>query len=877
MPSHPRAALARLWCVSALVTALLAASTTRAARPDLPLTTTVSEGTWSPLPGIARTPRMFASAIYDPVRDRMVIFGGDEGSYPFNDVWTLSLSGTPTFEKLEPAGTPPCPRAYHTAVYDPIRDRMVVWGGANEGSSLCHELWELTFSGTPTWHLLSASGPEPAPRAGHVAIYDPRRDRMVIFGGGGSYDQGVWALSLSDLTWSEIALYPPIASLEQFGAAYDSLRDRMLIFGGIDGDLHFLNNTWAFSFEQDTWTAISYSGTPPSARKWPGVIYDPRGDRMLVFDGYAGGYLYPGATGQMEALQFGGAGDPEWAVVSAGESPSARVGVSLAYDSLRDRLLLYGGQDGEALRTDAWAMDLAPAPTWTRLVRADVPPLYRFGHTAIVQPQQDRMILFGGSNGYPNRFNDVWEMSPLDTYQWTRWTPDGTPPDARWYHSAVYDPIGDRMWVFGGYDGAAYFGDVWQLSLSDAPAWTPISPLGVGPGARASHAAVYDPDNHRMLVLGGFDGASHHNDVWALSFDGDPAWTQIAPSGDAPPPRSHHVAIFDPPRHRVVLFGGTSDSGPLNDVWALSLAGTPRWDPIAPSGTQPREREQAAAVYDAARDRMLIFGGMNNGQIGNDTWALSLSDTPTWSLIAADNTSFPQGVYGHSAVFDAARDRMIEIGGLMRNVWCVPGHHCDPYVPTAAAWGLTFSPDSPTPIAWSLVDVRTEGDHVDLVWYDAVGSGEAAAVYRREGGAAWSLVATLHADGSGYLKYEDRDVAPGQTYEYRLGITQDGRELFFGLATVTVPAAGSLQLIGANPNPATRDVSVQFYLPSDEAASVELIDITGRVALSRAVGGLGRGSHTLNLPESNHLAPGVYVLRLMQAGHVRRARAVIVH
>jgi len=49
---------------------------------------------------------------------------------------------------------------------------------------------------------------------------------------------------------------------------------------------------------------------------------------------------------------------------------------------------------------------------------------------------------------------------------WVELHPDGAPPSSRELHTAVYDPIGDRMVVFGGLDGANALNDVWALSLA---------------------------------------------------------------------------------------------------------------------------------------------------------------------------------------------------------------------------------------------------------------------------------------------------------------------------------------------------------------------------------------------------------------------------
>src|SRR5262249_50616094 len=97
------------------------------------------DGTWDKL---SLCGRIGSSAIYDPVRDRMVVFGGQaQGNLYLNDVWALSLAGTPAWTALTPTGTPPSGRTGHTAIYDPVRDRMVVFGGAVGDNQFLNEVW----------------------------------------------------------------------------------------------------------------------------------------------------------------------------------------------------------------------------------------------------------------------------------------------------------------------------------------------------------------------------------------------------------------------------------------------------------------------------------------------------------------------------------------------------------------------------------------------------------------------------------------------------------------------------------------------------------------------------------------------------------------
>jgi hypothetical protein len=199
------------------------------------------------------------------------------------------------------------------------------------------------------------------------------------------------------------------------------------------------------------------------------------------------------------------------------------------------------------------------------------------------------------------------------------------------------------MLVFGGYytDDPDYthhfFDDVWALSLATPPAWTVLVPNGTPPDPRAHHNAIYDPARDRMLVFGGvfydsteyyFNTEQHFNDVWALSLDGTPDWSALVPAGTPPSARSGQSATYDPVGDRIVVFGGEGDSAIFNDVWALSLAGTPAWTQLTPAGTPSPPRFDHGAIYDPSRNRMVVFGGNRDGGRVNDLWALWLGDVP---------------------------------------------------------------------------------------------------------------------------------------------------------------------------------------------------------------------------------------------------------
>jgi len=176
-------------------------------------------------------------------------------------------------------------------------------------------------------------------------------------------------------------------------------------------------------------------------------------------------------------------------------------------------------------------------------------------------------------------------------------------PPLKYRHVAVYDPVRQRMIVFGGFtvngNSGGVMNDVWVLSLASAtPTWTALTPTGSPPSARYSGSAVYDPVRDRVLLFGGqTSGGPAVNDVWALSLGASPAWTPVGVSGSTPPaPRSGHAAIYDPLRDRMIVCGGVdSGASDQNDVWALALADTVRWSLLAVSGALPARRHHTGS------------------------------------------------------------------------------------------------------------------------------------------------------------------------------------------------------------------------------------------------------------------------------------------
>jgi hypothetical protein len=219
----------------------------------------------------------------------------------------------------------------------------------------------------------------------------------------------------------------------------------------------------------------------------------------------------------------------------------------------------------------------------------------------------------------------------------------GDGPSARWGGHAVYDPAADRFVVFGGLTGAGTTAnDVWALDLGDHPAWHELAPAGALPAARWSAAYGFDPVRRRLVVFGGQTGPDGSgvplDDAWALSLDGEPRWTELAVAGERPASRrspAGAIRLHGRQASFVVAMGLTTSTGEHHaDVWSLDLGDdTATWIRLAPDAAGgPSPRRSAAGVYDPAGDRLLVLFGRDGSAFIDEVWSFDLR-THVWTRV----------------------------------------------------------------------------------------------------------------------------------------------------------------------------------------------------------------------------------------------------
>jgi hypothetical protein len=312
-------------------------------------------------------PRDQHTAVFDSATDQMIAFGGtDLGTINYNDVWVaanITAACTPDCDLqwsfVIPGGTAPAGRSGHSAVYDSVNSRMIVFGGALGFPAPCaNDVWVLAnangVGGTPTWIELNPSGPLPPARSGHVAAYDPNTNVLIIFGGtncDGDYLSDVWVLNNANglgtgtRKWRQLAptgTNPPGRAYAV--SVYNSAANQLVVYGGFDSTT--LPDLWVLSDANGTkktssWSPVSPAGTPPPARYGAVSGYDSTDDIMII----NGGYSTAGILGDTWVLQnaTGAAGTPTWASLTTSHAGPQIYFHSGIYDPASNELVVFAG------------------------------------------------------------------------------------------------------------------------------------------------------------------------------------------------------------------------------------------------------------------------------------------------------------------------------------------------------------------------------------------------------------------------------------------------------------------------------------------------------------------------------------------------------
>lgn len=506
----------------------------------------------------------------------------------------------------------------------------------------------LLLSGAP------ALANNPSPRQLSRIVYDEAAGETVLFGGRGVVDSnGTGFAPGIDETWVLVSSrwsqrFPAVRPEGRAAHAmvYDPVRARTVLFGGFtdakerNGLPIFRNDTWVW--KNDTWTRLE-TANAPSPRYGSAIAYDSDRDRIVLF----GGVAYKADNKTTESIhdtwEFDGTNWTQVAatgVISAG-SPQ------MAYDPSRKQLVLVGVNTSAATamflynaETKTWA---APTPAPEKL------PTCAAEGTIIYQKHVQKIAYIGGlcATNTPTA-EEVWEWNGTN---WVKATV--TLNDKATGMGITYDSALNRTLMFGGIT----YGATAPRSTLQAYANGLFTFVGSTLRPRPRSLGVFGTDstNGTAYLFGGLNeyGSGYTSDFWRYSGDGQ--WNPIIITGDGAPPAGCITpsSAFDANRSRWVV----NCYGAEMYEWDGTT-----WKSFTTQKPQPSLRRFASLAYDATLKKVILFGGFDDvsANYRQDTWTW---DGTTWAEVKNNRPT-------HRALatmwYDANLKKTVVYGGLGR-------------------------------------------------------------------------------------------------------------------------------------------------------------------------------------------------------------------
>ncbi len=260
-------------------------------------------------------------------------------------------------------------------------------------------------------------------------------------------------------------------------------------------------------------------------------------------------------------------------------------------------------------------------------------------------------------------------------------------PAPRRSSGAAYNVAGEQAWIYGGYDGT-FRSDV-HVYTPATDSWLMVGAGGTPPGARERHALTWDPVSNALVVFGGQNRPMiqlvHYDTLHVLTS----AWKQIPKAGSWPAARKDATLIWIPHRSQFLLYGG-DDGGMTNnrfdDLWYLTLdvaLDTATWQLLTPGGVQAPAQSSACVVYDPAAHRLILYGGETADGVDVATTYQYLLDTNVWQQDTTTGTP-PSGESFAQCAWDPVSQRVLLYGGQQNGG--VPLGAIATYDPDAHVW-----------------------------------------------------------------------------------------------------------------------------------------------------------------------------------------------
>ena len=303
------------------------------------------------------------------------------------------------------------------------------------------------------------------------------------------------AIASAHADWKLVSTNGPGGRYES-GVCYDSNRGVTVMFGGSDFD-GLLNDTWEWNGSK--WTQTATTGAVPGMRSMAYFAYDPDRKVTLMYGGYGSG-----VNGAMNAETWEYSAG-KWTQMNV-QGPSGRQGGGMAYDPVHHVMVLFGGstvRDGSGVVNQTWTWN---GSQWALVSTSGPAPRFNFSMT--YDTVRQRVVLFGGSDANLNEFGDTWEW---DGTQWTHVSDQDILP--RGEFGIVFAGGMNRTVMFGGLTESESGSTIAGMQTWDGSTWKSVQTKLSGVPAMRNPGVCYDSKRDRIVMFGGETGNGNYDFV----------------------------------------------------------------------------------------------------------------------------------------------------------------------------------------------------------------------------------------------------------------------------------------------------------------------------------------------------------------------------
>lgn len=324
--------------------------------------------------------------------------------------------------QIKPTGAleEPSARIGHEMIYDPVGERVLLFGGSiweNNRYTFYNELWSYTEGG---WNMIDVPGEKPEGRFNIPMVYLPDHHQIFLFGGFSNRDRigDTWTYDITDNTWTHVTTETSPPRRSDAAIAYDMEHEVVVMFGGYGLNDEILDDTWVFDFSEINWVEKTPENQPLT--QYGGhMIYDLVNGKLLMYPGHwnirSGGTTQ--SHGYGDEIWVYDYDEDNWTELETRPKPAGRYWFNIACDSTEGELVLFGGSGGgDNQLQDTWKYNYE-SNTWTRIGTGTMPP-GRANSAMAYDASRDIIVLFGGSHFGHTDYGDTWILE-MESGNWS--------------------------------------------------------------------------------------------------------------------------------------------------------------------------------------------------------------------------------------------------------------------------------------------------------------------------------------------------------------------------------------------------------------------------------------------------------------------------